>query len=80
MELEGLDDAYKGAVDVLWNLQPMPADVNNSMRKWASRISSARLRWLMSCLSCALWISCAERLAAHTVREITVYEINSEPV
>lgn len=32
VNLKGGDDAYKEAVDVLWNLQPMPAEVNNYKR------------------------------------------------
>ncbi|MDP1655247.1 MAG: DUF262 domain-containing protein [Hylemonella sp.] len=32
LNLNGTDDAYKEAVDVLWNFQPMPAEVNNYKR------------------------------------------------
>jgi hypothetical protein len=32
VNLKGMNDAYKEAVDVLWNLQPMPAEVNNYKR------------------------------------------------
>ncbi|TCS35623.1 uncharacterized protein DUF262 [Paucimonas lemoignei] len=32
VNLEGQDEAYREAVDVLWNFQPMPAEVNNYKR------------------------------------------------
>jgi hypothetical protein len=32
LKLTGRDDAYQEAVDVLWNFQPMPAEVNNYKR------------------------------------------------
>ena len=32
VNLKGQDDTYKESVDVLWNLQPMPAEVNNYKR------------------------------------------------
>lgn len=32
VNLEGANDAYRESVDVLWNYQPMPADVNNYKR------------------------------------------------
>lgn len=32
LNLNGADDAYQNAVDVLWNFQPIPADVNNFKR------------------------------------------------
>jgi hypothetical protein len=32
INLSGQDEAYKEAVDVLWNFQPMPAEVNNYKR------------------------------------------------
>lgn len=32
LKLIGRDDAYQEAVDVLWNFQPMPAEVNNYKR------------------------------------------------
>jgi len=32
MELEGTDDTYRTLVNVLWNFQPMPAEVNNYKR------------------------------------------------
>lgn len=32
LNLDGADEAYQKAVDILWNLQPMPAEVNNYKR------------------------------------------------
>jgi hypothetical protein len=32
LNLKGADEAYQKAVDVLWNFQPMPAEVNNYKR------------------------------------------------
>jgi hypothetical protein len=32
LNLEGADEMYQNAVDVLWNFQPMPAEVNNFKR------------------------------------------------
>ncbi|HUH59625.1 MAG TPA: DUF262 domain-containing protein [Candidimonas sp.] len=32
LHLKGCDEAYERAVDVLWNFQPMPAEVNNYKR------------------------------------------------
>ncbi len=32
LNLEGADESYQNAVDVLWNFQPMPAEVNNFKR------------------------------------------------
>jgi len=32
LNLAGSDEAYQGAIDVLWNFQPMPAEVNNYKR------------------------------------------------
>lgn len=32
INLEGQDEAYREAVDVLWNFQPMPAEINNYKR------------------------------------------------
>lgn len=32
INLDGADEAYQQAVDVLWNFQPMPAEVNNYKR------------------------------------------------
>lgn len=32
LNLNGVDDTYREAVDVLWNFQPMPAEVNNYKR------------------------------------------------
>lgn len=32
VNLDGADEAYQQAVDVLWNFQPMPAEVNNYKR------------------------------------------------
>jgi hypothetical protein len=32
INLTGMDEAYREAVDVLWNFQPMPAEVNNYKR------------------------------------------------
>lgn len=31
--LKGMDDEYKEAVDILWNFQPIPAEVNNYKRR-----------------------------------------------
>jgi hypothetical protein len=33
INLDGMDEVYKEKVDVLWNLEPMPAGVNNWKRK-----------------------------------------------